>query len=588
MNKILLLFLTTLIFCNKKIIAQNENDIKNYIEQYKQYAMEEQKRTGVPASITLAQGIHETAAGTGELARMANNHFGIKCKSNWTGETYNYDDDKKQECFRKYMNPLQSYIDHSDFLKGSPRYASLFELEITDYAGWAQGLKKAGYATNPLYARKLTEMVERYDLQQYTYDALKGGGNIGEVVPNKDSKMSDLIDDPNQTYKGLKGFWAKKGDNVQDLATRNNIKSSRILEFNELHDEVIPDDMFVFTQKKKRIGTVEFHQVKEGENMYIIAQKEAMALDNLYLFNNLKKGDEPMNGEILSLQYKSYNTPKILKAQETKNEILSKVETIENTSEATVNKEDIRDIEKAKKVESILTGKSIEKSEIILPKEEEIQRNKETKLNEEVVKNTPIEERKIEIPKPKVKPQAPKRTYNEPGVDSDVKELKEKFDNIVYRPFERKVSKKIEIDTKITPTATGIKKEATTPKANVENVKDTVKKTIIAKENPNIQKTNTGIKRDAKKIEEENKLKKEEDDKKAKEQQSKNKAKEVIKKEITKKETIQKKESEKSKKHEPQKVEPTKKKTEKEKEKPNSKTSTEKKELKHYPQKNKR
>lgn len=373
--------------------SQNDNDVEQYVSQFKQYAIEEQVRTGVPAAITLAQGVHETASGKSELATNANNHFGIKCKSNWDGETYFYDDDKKQECFRKYNNALQSYIDHSDFLKQSSRYASLFSLEITDYVGWAQGLKKAGYATNPLYSKKLIELIEKFNLQQYTYEALKNNqGKVGEVIPNADAKKieQNITDDPAQTYKGLKGFWAKKGDDIKQLAAQYDIKPAKLIEFNELQGDILPNDIFVFTQKKKRIGTVEFHNVQEGETMYLISQKEAMSIDNLYMFNNLKKGDEPMIGEQLSLQYKSYNTPKILPKIE---QNIEKV-VIETPSIATVEPSDIKDLEKAKKVESILTGKSVEKSEIILPTSIEPKNENTTTVVTEVVEDKKIEEKK--------------------------------------------------------------------------------------------------------------------------------------------------------------------------------------------------
>jgi hypothetical protein len=135
------------------------------IEKYKKLAIDEQIRSGVPAAITLAQGIHEAAAGTSELAIEANNHFGIKCKSTWTGMTYLHDDDAKQECFRKYSSAEQSYTDHSDFLRKNNRYSALFELEMTDYIGWATELKRAGYATNPAYVKRLTDIIEKYNLQ---------------------------------------------------------------------------------------------------------------------------------------------------------------------------------------------------------------------------------------------------------------------------------------------------------------------------------------------------------------------------------------------------------------------------------------
>ena len=140
--------------------AQDAAIIEKYIETYREMAISEMQRTGIPASIKLAQGIHETMAGTSDLVKRSNNHFGIKCKSNWTGESVKHTDDAPNECFRKYDNPLDSYRDHSDFLKTRAHYAPLFKLDATDYEGWAYGLKKAGYATNPKYPQILIKLIK--------------------------------------------------------------------------------------------------------------------------------------------------------------------------------------------------------------------------------------------------------------------------------------------------------------------------------------------------------------------------------------------------------------------------------------------
>src|SRR5688572_11075716 len=152
--------------------AQSSTVIKNYIDQFKDIAMEEMVRTGVPASIKLAQGIHETAAGQSSLVRKSNNHFGIKCKTGWNGESVSHDDDARGECFRKYDDPAQSYKDHSEFLKTRSHYNFLFSLDPTDYQAWAHGLKKAGYATNPKYPQIIIKLIEDYNLQDYTLIAM--------------------------------------------------------------------------------------------------------------------------------------------------------------------------------------------------------------------------------------------------------------------------------------------------------------------------------------------------------------------------------------------------------------------------------
>ena len=141
--------------------------ISEYIEQYKEIAIAEMGRTGIPASITLAQGILESTYGNSVLVKKSNNHFGIKCKKSWTGRKVQHDDDRPGEWFRAYDSAAHSFIDHSNFLKNGPRYAFLFDLDPYDYKGWAKGLKKAGYATNPKYAAQIINCIEKHKLQQY-------------------------------------------------------------------------------------------------------------------------------------------------------------------------------------------------------------------------------------------------------------------------------------------------------------------------------------------------------------------------------------------------------------------------------------
>src|SRR5579871_5791991 len=158
------LLVTVIVFFCNHISAQKPADIANYINAYKEVAINEMQRSGIPASIILAQGIHETEAGTSELVRKSNNHFGIKCKDTWTGSVVYHDDDERGECFRSYDKPEDSYKDHSDFLHASPRYAFLFKLDPMDYQGWAYGLKRAGYATNIRYSQILIKLIEDYKL----------------------------------------------------------------------------------------------------------------------------------------------------------------------------------------------------------------------------------------------------------------------------------------------------------------------------------------------------------------------------------------------------------------------------------------
>jgi LysM repeat protein len=172
MKKLSLPILFCLLFACNATFGQTSQVVRDYIARFRDIAIAEMQRTGVPASITLAQGILETEAGKSPLVIKSNNHFGIKCKSDWRGEYVTHDDDAKGECFRKYNDPAESYKDHSDFLKNRPHYAPLFKLSVTDYEAWAYGLKKAGYATNPKYPQLLIKLIRDYDLQQYTMMAL--------------------------------------------------------------------------------------------------------------------------------------------------------------------------------------------------------------------------------------------------------------------------------------------------------------------------------------------------------------------------------------------------------------------------------
>ena len=588
-----------LLMCNFSTFAQSEQDATDYIEKYKKLAIEEQVRIGVPASITLAQGIHESAAGKSELATKGNNHFGIKCKSTWTGDTILHDDDKKQECFRKYISPEQSYIDHSDFLKGSNRYSFLFDLEVTDYIGWASGLKRAGYATNPAYVRRLTDLVEKYNLQQYTYDALKVKFStpVGEIVPEKDNANFKTADDPSTMYKGLKGFWITKGENLVDKAVMNNIRYQRLLELNDLPDAPLDQDMFIFLEKKRKTGTVEFHTVKDGETMVMIAQKEAMQLDNLFAFNNMKPGQEAEVGEQLTLQYKAYGNPKLKPApvvetpavsttqvSETKpkedvviiqQEVEKKV--IPEVSVKEISNPAILDLEKARRTEALLSGKPVEEK-IIVPVESkpvEIKKDDakivqvsfdktQDTLKPEVENIKPIVEPAKPIEEPaKPKPVLPKRIYNEPGVSDSVKVLKEKFDQIVYQPLPEK--KKIEPKVE-TPPAKKEEAKPITPTKKVESKTTPEPKKVedkkVSGKTADIEKTPTGIKREAKKETPKKETPKKEDAKKGSKSNPKKDDKSSANKSNTKKVDSKKPASKPSekKKTESKKPEPKKKK----------------------------
>jgi LysM repeat protein len=316
--------------------AQQKNQvIQDYINTYKDIAISEMQRTGVPASIKLAQGIHETMAGTSKLVLKSNNHFGIKCKSNWTGESVSHDDDARGECFRKYSTPDDSYRDHSNFLKNSPRYAALFELDPTDYAGWANGLKRAGYATNPRYPAVIIKLVEEYQLQDYTLIAM------GKQVPGKEEVVAattpaydkqqviyGVVKDVNPsaepavekpTYPAgefrineTRVIFITKGTSYLSIAQQYNVSLARLFDFNEIREaETAADDQLVFLQRKRKAGLVDFHIVKPGETLRDIAQAEGIRLEMLLEYNFLKGEMQPAVGEQLSLRNKSTGMPKL-------------------------------------------------------------------------------------------------------------------------------------------------------------------------------------------------------------------------------------------------------------------------------------
>ena len=204
--------------------------IGNYISQYKDIAMNNMKVYGIPASIILAQGILESGAGRGDLAVTANNHFGIKCHVDWTGESVRHDDDSSQECFRKYKEPAESFKDHALFLTGRSRYSSLFDLSKSDYQAWAKGLRRAGYATDPRYPEKLISYIERYNLGQYDSQVLGINYTRTENQPIKIASLNTQTGDYYEVQKGDTLYSISKKYNllVTDLKVKNNLSENTI------------------------------------------------------------------------------------------------------------------------------------------------------------------------------------------------------------------------------------------------------------------------------------------------------------------------------------------------------------------------
>lgn len=237
---------------------------EQYIALYKDIAMSEMKRSGVPAAITLAQGILETECGNSELVKKSNNHFGIKCRNTWTGASVTHDDDLKGECFRAYNSPDESFKDHSDFLKTSPRYAPLFKLDQTDYRGWAYGLKRAGYATNPAYPAILIKNIEQYNLQQYSLLVLNENnpGQVSEkdslvarpVISTDTSKAVAMVTTdilPDQTSAAAKKSLihtvvAKEG--LYSISKKYNVTVQQLKEWNNLQSDALRTGQQLFVQ----------------------------------------------------------------------------------------------------------------------------------------------------------------------------------------------------------------------------------------------------------------------------------------------------------------------------------------------------
>lgn len=312
-QKILLTLLISIFFVAAK--AQNRNQAYlNYIQQYADEAMASQQKYGIPASIKLAQGLLESGAGQSELARKSNNHFGIKCH-NWSGQTTTHDDDARGECFRKYNTVLESYNDHSDFLRTRTRYANLFDLSPTDYKAWAHGLKRAGYATDPSYAFKLINIIELYELHKYDLQAgnkRPGNNNIAQsgivVQGATNANMGTLqAARKHQVFKnkGIRFIVSEAGDTYASIADEFNKSDRRIRQYNDvdLHSVLAPG-MQVYIQAKRNRAAKgsDVHVVKANETMYSIAQTYAIKLEKLYVMNNMPFTSGPQVGQVLMLR----------------------------------------------------------------------------------------------------------------------------------------------------------------------------------------------------------------------------------------------------------------------------------------------
>jgi len=291
---------------------------EGYVNAYKDLAVSEMKRTGIPASITLAQAMIESDYGRSRLAREANNHFGIKCHNNWTGPTIRHNDDKRNECFRKYRRPEESFYDHSDFLKSGSRYSFLFEIDPSDYKGWARGLKKAGYATNPDYANMLIRKIEENNLWSYD-QSYKVTGQSGQtnIMPNEPliSRDSDNTNNTVVFSNGSNAVFAhvprimennrikyivvKDGDTREKLEKEFQLLRWELARYNELDSDftLVPGQILYLQPKREKAEPgKDYYTVSEGDTMYLISQKYGVKLKSLYLFNRMENGAQPEPG----------------------------------------------------------------------------------------------------------------------------------------------------------------------------------------------------------------------------------------------------------------------------------------------------
>lgn len=283
--------------------GQKKNQIYlDYIDKYSSIAVSNQKKYKIPASITLAQAILESGGGTSQLTKKSNNHFGIKCHSDWKGGKVYFDDDNKDDCFRKYKNAEESYKDHAEFLQKN-RYSSLFKLNIQDYKGWARGLQKCGYATNKAYANRLIKIIEDYEL--YRYDSEKGRANIKNKTKNKNT--GSVVRQERDIYKthGLIYVLAKKNDSFDAIADDLGFKVKDLIKYNEVPEDFpLYEGDIVYLQKKKKKADKPYyeHEVQIGESMHFIAQRYGVQLSRLYKMNKKNSEYIPVEGDVLKLR----------------------------------------------------------------------------------------------------------------------------------------------------------------------------------------------------------------------------------------------------------------------------------------------
>lgn len=323
----------------------NNANRKAYIERYKDIAMAEMKRAGIPASIKLAQGILESGDGKSSLATEANNHFGMKCGSRWEGDTYYlHDDDYNSDgeliksCFRVFDNPDESYYAHSEFLhdpRKVGRYGFLFDLDIRDYRAWAKGLKRSGYATNPRYAQLLIGLIETNRLYEYDKISLMDLDLVEVpvkptkpvITPGDPADASNVAKNEVVLNNGIRMIFAQGGDTPKSIEDFFGVKAKKVTIYNELYEGgrikfKDGDRIYLQAKRKKWRGKADYHQVKPGDTMYSISQKYGLKTEALRKKNRMAKNTEPAVGQFLALKRKIKKT-RIIQIRDTSKDPIS-------------------------------------------------------------------------------------------------------------------------------------------------------------------------------------------------------------------------------------------------------------------------
>ncbi len=298
---------TLLLFLHLSIFAQRTNQAYwSYIDQYKGIAIEQMHRYHIPASITLAQGLLESGAGRSSLATKANNHFGIKVSGNWTGPYVLKNDDAPNEKFRKYRNARESYEDHSKFLQGR-RYQSLFQLKITDYRGWARGLKAAGYATSPTYADALIRIIEMYNLDQFDSGKFQQEKKA-PIIPVSNAQSSFF--QRHTVYSHNKNYFiiVEIGDDMATISKETGVSLKKLYQYNDLPRDYAPTQGdLIYLKKKQKCASKQFkknpiHIVEHNQSLFDISQLYGIRLKSLYKLNQFDPSHEIKPGDIIRIR----------------------------------------------------------------------------------------------------------------------------------------------------------------------------------------------------------------------------------------------------------------------------------------------